>query len=151
MKKLFCLLAFIAPLFGYAKELPSQKEMMARLDQSGITKSDQWETVGHGFKQAIKSGHLFVSAESVSSMMTVSTNEDEIMDSFAYAGMHCAASSLIAIDMAQNKNLLNSMMENFSASLKAHQNKNSTMVWGYSFETELVKTENGIVANCTLN
>lgn len=151
MKKLICLMAFIAPLFGYAKELPSQKEMMARLDQSGITKSDQWETVGHGFKQDVKSGLLFVSTDSVSSMMTISSNEDEIMDSFAYAGMHCAASSLIAIDMAQNKTLLSSMVESFSASLKAHQNKTTTMVWGYSFETELIKTEKGIVANCTLN
>lgn len=150
MKKLLCLLAFIAPLFGAAKELPSQKEMMARLDQSGITKSDQWETLGNSFKQVVKGGLLFVSADSVSSMMAVSSNEDEMMDSFAYAGMHCAASSLIAIDMVQNETLVNSMLNSFSESLKTYQNKNNTMVWGYSFETELVKTGKGLIANCTL-
>jgi len=123
---------------------------MARLDLSGITKHNEWKSIGNGFQQNVKSGILFVSADSVSSMMTISNNEDEITDSFAYAGMHCAASSIIAIDMAQNKNLVNNMMQSFSDSLKTYQNKNNTMVWGYNFETELIKTDKGIIANCVL-
>jgi len=150
MKKLLLLVACIAPLCISAKELPPQEDIMARLDLSGITKHNEWKSIGNGFQQNVKSGILFVSADSVSSMMTISNNEDEITDSFAYAGMHCAASSIIAIDMAQNKNLVNNMMQSFSDSLKTYQNKNNTMVWGYNFETELIKTDKGIIANCVL-
>jgi len=150
MKKLLCLVACVLPLFVSAKELPPQEDIMARLDQSGMTKSNQWKSIGNGFQQDVKGGILFVSAGSVSSMMTISNNEDEIQDSFAYAGMHCAASSIISIDMQQNKTLLNNMLLSFSDTLKSYQNKNTTMVWGYNFDTELIKTEKGIIANCTL-
>jgi|GEM_PF-5927325 len=150
MKKFLLSVLLILPSVVTAKELPPPNEAVERLDLSGITLSDKWESVGDSLKQNVKNGVIIVSASSVSSMIEISSDDDKVMDSFAYANMHCAGSSLIAIDMAQNKTLLNNMLESFTAAIKAYDNETNTMVWGYNFKTKLLKTDLGLIATCTL-
>lgn len=146
-----CMVLIPMSLTLSAKELPSMTEMMDNLNSSGMTNSDDWEKLGDGFKQNIDTGTVFVAPDSLSSMMVVrGDGEEAILNSFSYANIHCASSSLVAIDMMQNTNLLNSMMESFTGALKAYDNKNNTLVWGYKYETKLVKANDGLIATCSL-
>ncbi len=134
-----------------AKELPAMSDMMDNLNKSGLTGNDKWEQMGDGFKQDVESGMIFVAPESISSMMVVQGgNQKEVLDSFTYANIHCASSSLVAIDMMQNTTILNDLMETFSSSIEAYENKANTLAWGYKYEAKLVKATDGIIATCSL-
>lgn len=154
MSKLLATLCMILVPVSFtlsAKDLPSMTDMMDKLNESGMTNSNDWEKMGDGFKQNLDTGIIFVAPSSLSSMMVVrGDGEEAALNSFAYANIHCSSSSLIAIDMIHNTNLLNSMMETFTGALKAYDNKSYTPVWGYKYETKLVKAKDGLIATCSL-
>ncbi|GLQ73279.1 hypothetical protein [Vibrio penaeicida] len=151
MKAITLLLSSLFCLPVLAKDLPPVNEMTHRLDVAGYSNADKWEDLEDTKKQNLETGILFVSQSSVSSMIPVSSsNDNELVVAFTLAGIHCVNTSLEAIDMAHHTSLPKSMLNSINDALKSPSHKASTLVWGYNFETEITPVKQGMIVNCTL-
>lgn len=153
MKKILISLAALVPLFVYAKDLPSQQDIISILNKKKHTEAEKWEKLDNGsMMQKLENGSLSVSEDSLSFFLAVSGNSsDELLLSYAVAGLTCVNVSLDVIGQSKNETVREIMIKNVNSSLKTPGTPAHTLAWGYSFDVTATSINGGVLLLCSIS